>query len=150
MASQRAARVARAFLNASSRKRRWATQRVVHGRAQRPQGAEFSNIKVTVMSRSRRSFDPVLLDALRSMPPAETLDRLGLHWKRDPDFKPIKNQSTMRLYVSVGSGVTELLATGPKWYDTRAQRGGGGAIDLTMHLFQLSFVDAVKLLTTSR
>jgi hypothetical protein len=98
------------------------------------------------MSRSRRSFDPAALDALRSMTPAETLDRLGLGWKRDPDFKPIKNQSTMRLHVSVGGCVTELLATGQRWFDTRAQRGGGGAIDLTMHLLRLSFVDAVKRL----
>jgi hypothetical protein len=99
------------------------------------------------MRQRARSFDGALLDALRSMTVAETLDRLGLHWRRDPDFKPIKNQSTMRLHVSVGSGVTELLATGPKWYDTRAQRGGGGAIDLTMHLLGLSFVDAVKRLS---
>jgi hypothetical protein len=32
---------------------------------------------------------------------------------------------------------------GPKWYDTRKEQGGG-AIDLTMHLFRLSFVDAVN------
>jgi hypothetical protein len=32
------------------------------------------------MSRSRRSFDPAALDALRSMTVAETLDRLGLSW----------------------------------------------------------------------
>jgi hypothetical protein len=94
----------------------------------------------------RRSFDPVVLDSLRSMTPQQTLDRLGLLWKRDPYFKPIKNQATVRLHVSIGGGVTELLVTGPKWFDTRAKRGGGGAIDLTMHLLGLSFVDAVKRL----
>ncbi|MBZ3343388.1 hypothetical protein IPR00_22095, partial [Xanthomonas perforans] len=41
-------------------------------------------------------------------------------------------------------GVVELLATGPKWYDTRAEKGGGGAIDLAMHLLRLDFVSAVK------
>jgi hypothetical protein len=97
-------------------------------------------------SRSRRSFDPAALDALRSMPPAETLDRLGLHWRRDPDFRPQKNAATVRLYVTVGAGVVELVVTGARWYDTRAQRGGGGAIDLTMHLLNLPFVDAVKRL----
>ena len=35
----------------------------------------------------------------------------------------------------------------PKWYDTRAKTGGGGAIDLAMHVRQVSFVEAVKLLT---
>ena len=34
----------------------------------------------------------------------------------------------------------------PKWYDTRARKGGGGAIDLAMHVLGLTFVDAVKSL----
>jgi len=81
------------------------------------------------------------------MTPAEALDRLGLCWKQDPDFSPQKNPATVRLHVSIGGGVVELVVTGPKWYDARAQRGGGGAIDLTMHLLNVSFVDAVKRLT---
>jgi hypothetical protein len=98
------------------------------------------------MSRSRRSFSPAALDALRALSAQETLDRLGLHWRPDPAFLPQKNVATVRLHVSVGAATVELLATGPKWYDTRAKRGGGGAIDLTMHLMGLSFVDAVKRL----
>jgi len=97
--------------------------------------------------RRARSFDGAVLDALRAMTPQQTLDRLGLHWRRDPDFRPQKNPATARLYVTVGAGVVELLATGPKWYDTRACKGGGGAIDLTMHVLGVSFVDAVKRLT---
>ncbi len=85
--------------------------------------------------------------ALRAMTVQETLDRLGLYWKRDPDFVPVKDKATVRLNVSIGGGGVELLATGPKWYDTRAEQGGGGAIDLTMHLFRLPFVDAVKRLS---
>ncbi|WP_182972123.1 hypothetical protein [Klebsiella quasipneumoniae] len=69
----------------------------------------------------------------------ETLDRLGLYWKREPGFVPVKDKATVRLNVSIGGGGVELLATGPKWYDTRKEQGGG-AIDLTMHLFRLSFV----------
>jgi hypothetical protein len=98
------------------------------------------------MSRSRRSFSPATLDALRALSAQETLDRLGLYWRPDPAFLPQKNAATVRLHVSVGAATVELLATGPKWYDTRAKRGGGGAIDLTMHLMGLSFVDAVKWL----
>jgi hypothetical protein len=94
-----------------------------------------------------RRFNPVMLDSLRSMPVTEALDRLGLHWKTDPDFRPRKDQSTKRLYVISGARVFELLATGPKWYDTRAERGGGGAIDLAMYILRLSFVDAVKRLS---
>jgi hypothetical protein len=115
--------------------------------AQRPQGAEFSNLKVTVMRRSRRSFPPESLDALRSMTPQQTLDRLGLGWKIDRDFRPQKDSRTVRLYVTVGAGVVELVVTGARWYDPRAKKGGGGAIDLTMHLCGLDFVGAVKRLS---
>jgi hypothetical protein len=97
--------------------------------------------------RHARSFDAALLAALRSMTPHQTLDRLGLSWKRDPAFLPTKNPATVRLHVTVGAGVVELVVTGARWYDTRAQRGGGGAIDLTMHVLGLSFVDAVRRLT---
>jgi hypothetical protein len=45
-----------------------------------------------------------------------------------------------------GCGEFEILTTGVKWLDTRANKGGGGAIDLAMHVLHLSFVDAVKLL----
>ena len=45
--------------------------------------------------------------------------------------------------------VDEILTTGPKWYDTRARKGGGGAIDLAMHVLGVSFVDAVKQLTAA-
>ncbi len=101
------------------------------------------------MRRARRSFPPALLDSLRAMTVQETLDRLGLYWKLDPDFVPVKDKATIRLNVSIDGGgrLVELLATGPKWYDTRKEQGGGGAIDLTMHLFRLSFVDAVKRLS---
>lgn len=98
------------------------------------------------MSRARRSFPPALLARLRDMPVSDTLDLLGVYWKRDPDFRPVKDKATMRVNVAIGGGSVELLATGPKWYDTRAEKGGGGAIDLTMHLLRLDFVSAVKRL----
>nr|WP_017166853.1 hypothetical protein [Xanthomonas phaseoli] len=75
------------------------------------------------------------------MPVLEALDLLGVYWKRDPDFRPLKDKTTIRVNVSIGG---ELLATGRKWFDTRAEKGGGGAIDLAMHLFRLDFVSAVK------
>ena len=61
------------------------------------------------MSRAGRSFPPVLLDSLRAMTVQETLDRLGLYWKRDPDFVPVKDAATVRLNVSIGGGGVELL-----------------------------------------
>lgn len=37
---------------------------------------------------------------------------------------------------------------GLKWFDHNAQQGGGGAIDLTMHVKQLSFMNACKFLSS--
>ena len=66
--------------------------------------------------------------------------------KPDPDFKPLKNSQTTRWHVRVGTHEFELLCTGPKFIDTRAGYGGGGAVDLAMHLRALSFKKAVALL----
>lgn len=98
------------------------------------------------MARIKKSFSPELLEELRAMPVVATLDALGLYWKRDPDFTPLKDKQTVRLHVSIGTGVYELLATGAKWYDTRTEKGGGGAVDLAMYLLGLNFVCAVKRL----
>ena len=80
----------------------------------------------------------------------KALDALGLHWKLDPDFQPVKDAATIRLHVAVGGQVFELLVTGAKFFGTRADKGGGGAIDLAMHLLRLDFVAAVKRLSSSR
>lgn len=95
-------------------------------------------------SRSRKSFSPELLQQLREMSVTAALDAMGLYWKRDPDYVPVKDKNTVRVNVALGGGVVELLATGPKWYDTRAEKGGGGAVDLAMYLLRLDFVTAVK------
>lgn len=95
--------------------------------------------------RSRR-FDDARIEHLRQVPVLAVLDALGLHWKRDVTFQPVKDKATVRVHVSLGGGVVELLATGAKWYDVRANQGGGGAIDLAMHLLRLDFVAAVKRL----
>ena len=100
---------------------------------------------------ARKSFDDETLRWVREMPLSQVLDRLRdagkLFWRRDADFKPEKDARTVRLYVSSPEGQAwELLVTGPKWYDTRAEKGGGGGIDLVMHLLSLDFVESVKLL----
>lgn len=38
----------------------------------------------------------------------------------------------------------EFLCDGPKFYDTRQKRGGGGAIDLVMYVFSLDFQGCCK------
>jgi hypothetical protein len=94
----------------------------------------------------RRAFDNADVARLREVPLEVALEGLGLDMRRDRDFVPQKNSTTERWYVSVGAGVFELLVTGAKWYDARDRRGGGGAVDLTMHLMGVDFVSAVKRL----
>lgn len=95
--------------------------------------------------RSRR-FNDARIAYLRQVSVMATLDALGIYWKRDATFEPLKDKATVRVHVSLGGAVVELLATGPKWYDTQTEQGGGGAIDLAMYLLRLDFVSAVKRL----
>lgn len=78
------------------------------------------------------------------MPADVALGLLSLVSKQDGTFIPVKDSLTRRWHVRTARGEFEILTTGIKWYDTRAQCGGGGAIDLAIHLLGLSFVDAVK------
>jgi hypothetical protein len=97
--------------------------------------------------RARKSFSPAVLTRLREMPAGDTLPLVAIAVKADPTYQPIKTGRSRRWHVRSSRGEFEILTTGPKWYDTRARRGGGGAIDLAMHILGVSFVDAVKYLT---
>ncbi len=99
---------------------------------------------------ARRSFDRATLTPLREMPSEEALALLAIYRKVDPTFRPVKQSTTRRWHARTAGGEFELLTTGVKWWDTRARKGGGGAIDLAMHVLHVSFVDAVKLLTERR
>ena len=80
---------------------------------------------------------------LREMAASDALALVAIHVKLDPTYSPVKDDQTRRWHASTQRGEFEVLTTGAKWYDTRARLGGGGAIDLTMHLLGLSFVNAV-------
>lgn len=92
----------------------------------------------------RRSFSFATLARLRDQPVEAVLARLAIDLKADPTFIPIKDIRSRRWHVHTTHGDFEILTTGLKWYDTRACKGGGGAIDLAMHLLGLSFVEAVR------
>ena len=98
----------------------------------------------------RRLFDTVTLARLQAIPAEVALVRLATEVKPDRTFRPNKDSASRRWQVLTERGDFEILTTGPKWYDTRARRGGGGAIDLAMHLLGLGFVDAVRHLTEWR
>lgn len=95
----------------------------------------------------RQAVDNLELNRWRSMPATAVLaSPLCEHAKLDPTFRPIQSQDTQRWHVTVGGHVFELLCTGPKFFDTRANKGGGGAVDLVMHLHGVDFNGAVRLL----
>jgi hypothetical protein len=75
----------------------------------------------------------------------DALTLLAIHCKADPTFHPVKQATTLRWHALTTGGEFEILTTGVKWLDTRVNKGGGGAIDLAMHVLDLPFVDAVKL-----
>lgn len=94
----------------------------------------------------REPVDNSELARWRAMPSLVVLKALADHIKQDPDFEPLSSHETTRWHVSVEGQDYEFLCTGPKFYDTRQQHGGGGAIDLVMHLYQLDFKRAVERL----
>ncbi|ENY4077014.1 MULTISPECIES: hypothetical protein [Betaproteobacteria] len=100
----------------------------------------------TTTARKYPRIDDAEIARLRAMSVDDTLTLLGLYAKLDRDYQPHKSAQSKRVNVSVDSTVIELVVTGAKWYDARAQRGGGGAIDLTMHLYREPFVKAVQRL----
>jgi hypothetical protein len=82
----------------------------------------------------------------RALPASLLISLLTTHAKRDVTFVPIKGKGTERWHDKVGGREYELITDGPKFYDTRANRGGGGAVDLVMYLHQLDFRGAIVLL----
>ena len=80
------------------------------------------------------------------MEAAIVLQALADNAKRDPTFEPIKNKATTRWHSTAQGLEFELLLTGPKSFDTRAEKGGGGSIDLAIHPFGLDFKTAIGAL----
>jgi hypothetical protein len=93
-----------------------------------------------------RAVDNFELDRLRGLDALRVLGLLAEHVKVDPDFRPRQARSTQRLHVRAAGADWELLVDGPKFYDTRARRGGGGAVDLVVHLWQVPFKKAIRIL----
>ncbi len=90
--------------------------------------------------------DKSVLARWRSLPAADVLPSLAHYAKRDVSYSPLKSPLSSRWHARYGSREFELILTGPKFWDPRAARGGGGAVDLVMYLAQINFTDAVRLL----
>ncbi|MBB1073743.1 hypothetical protein HUU62_04875 [Rhodoferax sp. 4810] len=94
----------------------------------------------------RRSVDNSELERWRALDAADALTVLTDYCKSDVSFRPLKKTATQRWHVVANGHDYEIVTTGPKWWDTRAQLGGAGAVDLAMHLYAHSFTKAVRLL----
>ncbi|MCP3725440.1 hypothetical protein M3I53_20325 [Paraburkholderia sp. CNPSo 3272] len=90
--------------------------------------------------------DKSLLSHWREVPAVDVLTALADHAKRDVSYIALKSPLSSRWHARYGSREFELLLTGPKFWDTRERKGGGGALDLAMHLAQVNFSEAVRLL----
>lgn len=83
------------------------------------------------------------LERWRDLSASAVLSQIADYAKQDITFVPIKNNKTSRWNVTIpGKGDYEILATGPKFWDMRENIGGGGAVDLVMHLFGMDFKQA--------
>lgn len=103
--------------------------------------------KQTDKQTEMRKLPADIVSKARAVSLEDALDRLGFYVSRDSAFQPRVNKRTVSLFVSDDSDVRELIVTGEKWFDKRENVGGGGAIDLAMHLKGLSFPQAVRALT---
>lgn len=92
--------------------------------------------------------DNSILARWRDVDASTCLTALTEFAKPDPTYVPRKDSRSTRWHASVNGHDVELLCTGPKFWDARAQRGGGGAVDMAMHLFNVDFKRAVALLLT--
>ena len=95
-----------------------------------------------------RLVDDRTLGQWRALDALYVLKKLGGYVQLDVSFHPLKVKRTERYHVNVNGQDWELVLTGPKFWDTRANKGGGGAVDLAMHLFNLDFKGALRLLCT--
>lgn len=77
---------------------------------------------------------------------AEVLQAIAEYAKVDSTFVPVKDRRTTRWHAAVRGRHFELLLTGPKFFDTRAEKGGGGAVDLAVHLLGTDFRTAAAVL----
>jgi hypothetical protein len=86
----------------------------------------------------------------RASSAVDVLVAVADHAKCDPTFVPVKSASSTRWHATAAGVEFELVLTGPKFWDTRAKVGGGGALDLVLHLFGGNFQRAVAKLKAAK
>jgi len=95
---------------------------------------------------TKRAVDNFELARWRELDASALLPLLADHVKKDSAFVPTKSPRSSRWHLIVGERHFELLCTDSRFFDTRDETGGAGAIDLAMHLRALTFLQAARLL----
>lgn len=93
--------------------------------------------------------DNFSLERWRGLDATTALLALADYAKADATYVPVASTRSSRWHASCAGHDFELLLTGPKFWDTRSQVGGGGAVDLAMHLYSCSFKEAAARLKRS-
>jgi hypothetical protein len=114
-----------------------------------PKNGEEHSYGVT-KARGMRPVPEATLVRWRALDAADVLIALADHAKRDPTFIPVKESSSSRWHARVGNVEFELVLTGPKFWDSGANVGGGGALDLVLHLVGGDFRKAVARLRAAK
>jgi hypothetical protein len=93
-----------------------------------------------------RAVDNLELERLRGREALDVLRLMCEYTKLDRDFVPVRAASTHRVHVSTAGTERELVVDGTRFFDTRARKGGGGAVALVMHPWRAPFKQAAKML----
>ena len=95
-------------------------------------------------------WSPSDISRARRVPLLRVLSHIADYLKEDRDYIPRDaSAGSGRFQVSCHKRDFRLILTGDKWLDELVNRGangrgGGGGIDLVMHLTGMNFVQAVK------
>lgn len=92
-------------------------------------------------------FDKDLIARFRMMSVEQTALTLGLYCKQDKEYRSTTHKHSSCFHISKDSEVFEIITTELKWYSTHRGCGGGGGIDLAMHLFGECFKAALLRLS---
>lgn len=94
----------------------------------------------------RTPIDPQQLEALRNLSVTELALVLGLPCSRDITYQSQRHAHSVCYRIMVSAKIYQIISTGSKWFSALQGVGGGGAIDLTMHLYGEPYQAALQRL----
>ena len=70
--------------------------------------------------RGASKVDQATLAPLRAMRGEDALALIAIHFKADSTYRPVKDAASRRWHARTARGEFEIVTTGTKWYETRA------------------------------